>query len=501
MQNKSNRWIRFFLIGVAVILLLAAVLPLLYISKFSHPCADDYSYGLLTHQVWNTTHSFGATLQQAFLKVKESYDSWQGTHTSIFLMALSPAVFEGSIGYGVSAFIMMFMLVLSVTCTMYTLFVKIFKAKTWQAVFIAFVTIFWMIESVYSPVNAFFWFNGSVHYNFMHGCMLLMACNIMNYLIEKKEQDRTSHKVFYLMFASFFAFMCGGANYATALLGICILGLLLIWDIIFCKAYLVVVPFVTYLISFAISIFAPGNKERGTHFVGKGPAESIMESVKLAFGDELSWLDLQTVIILFILIPVLYSVAQKVDFKIRFWMVPVSMVMSFGLHAVMNVPLFFALGGGGLERQENICKFWFQLMVVINLFFIMCVLRAYIAKTVESVASKVTKNKTVRTMAVVMGYYLLLCVMMVDHMKTSDRALFQYSSYVAYVEVKTGEAASFYSTYETRLDILNSNHGDVVLPSYTSEPYLLYFDDITTEKKDWRNRSFAKWYHVKSVRK
>lgn len=84
-------------------------------------------------------------------------------------------------------------------------------------------------------------------------------------------------------------------------------------------------------------------------------------------------------------------------------------------------------------------------MVVINLFFIMCVLRAYIAKT--------------------------------------------------------REAASFYSTYETRLDILNSNHGDVVLPSYTFEPYLLYFDDITTEKKDWRNRSFAKWYHVKSVRK
>lgn len=114
-------------------MLIVAIAPLVTISLYSHPCADDYTYGLLTHKAWSSSHSFIEVIKQAFLQVKSSYHTWQGTHTSVFLMALSPAVFEVSVSYGASAWIMIFMLLISVFSICDAVFVHVFGAKKWMS--------------------------------------------------------------------------------------------------------------------------------------------------------------------------------------------------------------------------------------------------------------------------------------------------------------------------------------------------------------------------------
>lgn len=482
-------------------MLIVAIAPLVTISLYSHPCADDYTYGLLTHKAWSSSHSLIEVIKQAFLQVKSSYHTWQGTHTSVFLMALSPAVFEGSVSYGASAWIMIFMLLISVISICDAVFVHVFGAKKWMSFFVAAVTSFWMLESMYSPVNGLFWFNGSVHYWFMHACMLICLSNIIKYWCEGQNKNHTSVKILHIISASFFAFICGGANYSTALLTGCILGLCVLLGIFIYKAFLQIIPLLIYSISFAISVLAPGNSVRGGYFEGKGAVDAIIEAFKLTLRDDVHWIDIQSGIILLMIIPFLYVIARGTDFSKKRWLPVISIPVSFGLHAVLNVPLFFAMGGAGIARQENICKLWFQLMVVINCFLVICAVRPWLDSMGEKMCVKVQENSGIRFVVIALSFYMILALLLGVHMKFSNKSIFQYSSYIAYVEIKNGEAADYYSTYEERLSILEKGNGDIILPEYNVRPYLLYLDDIDSNPTEWKNTSFANWYGVQSVAK
>lgn len=418
-----------------------------------------------------------------------------------FLMALSPAVFEGSIYYGITTVVMLTMTIASVTILFYSLITKVLKAPCWLALYTSFITSFWMIESIHSPVNGLFWFNGSVHYVFMHGSMLFVIGNMLLYYVACRDGQRKTLKALWIIFASFFAYLCGGANYSTALLTGCITTLLVIAIIYLTKKATIIIPYVFFGTSFVINVLAPGNKVRGDNFNGLGPVRAIVESYKLAFVDELKWLDLQAVLIVLLLLPVLYMVAERISEKIRWWMPVLSILLAVSLHAAMNIPLFFAMGGGGLDRQENICKFWFQLTLVINVLLIICCLRPYIDRFASTIKKSLDENGVKRILVITGIYYLIIFMAIAGQIKLSDRRLHQYSSLAAYVSVRSGEAADFYATYEERLSVVEGNTGDIVVSEYRVNPYLLYFDDITEEPADWRNAAWARWYGVNSVRK
>jgi len=486
------------------LLLLVAILPLVYISRYSHPCADDYTYGRLTHAAWQETHSLFPTIKQAFEQVKISYNTWQGTYSSIFLMSLSPAVFEDSISYGMTSVLMLAMLLASVFCITYSVFVKIVKTQRWKWFFIAALTSFWMIESMHSPVNGIYWFNGSVHYFFMHAIMLFMITCSLNYCIEKREKNRLAAKIIYIALTAIFTVFCGGANYSTALLGICVLALMLLGDCILSKKFsLLAIPLVTYIAAFLTSIVAPGNSVRSSKFDGKGPIFAILESMKLAIKDDLTWTDLQFVIIILLALPVLYNITKYVKITIKWWIPIASVILSYLFHSVLNVPLFFAMGGGALARQENICKFWFQLMVMFNVFLIICAVKPLTDKILSKIAAKLIKPKSSTSgfnpLPILIIFYVLMFGIMLVHVKKSPKCIYQYSSYVAYSQYRSGEILEYEAIYQERMSIIESDAADIILPAYTSKPYLLYFDDITSDPYDWRNTAFAQWYGKNSV--
>ncbi|MFQ8600000.1 MAG: hypothetical protein ACLSAP_05005 [Oscillospiraceae bacterium] len=89
--------------------------------------------------------------------------------------------------------------------------------------------------------------------------------------------------------------------------------------------------------------------------------------------------------------------------------------------------------------------------------------------------------------------FLFSCVMV------SDRVTFTSASAVKSLE--SGEARQYYDVAQQRLVLLKDDSlKDVVLLPYPVKPYVLYFDDITSDPENSRNRHMSKYYDKQSVR-
>lgn len=49
--------------GIAIAVLIVSIIPMLWISQYLHPFADDYVFGAEVYKIWNETHSFPACVQ------------------------------------------------------------------------------------------------------------------------------------------------------------------------------------------------------------------------------------------------------------------------------------------------------------------------------------------------------------------------------------------------------------------------------------------------------
>ena len=97
------------------------------------------------------------------------------------------------------------------------------------------------------------------------------------------------------------------------------------------------------------------------------------------------------------------------------------------------------------------------------------------------------------------GYFVVVALLLFCHFYLCEDVLTDYTSYAAYVSLKTGEAKNFYEEYMERVSLLESDKEVIELQPYTIRPYLLYFEDITTDKYDWKNSALASRYGKKSV--
>ena len=62
-----------------------------------------------------------------------------------------------------------------------------------------------------------------------------------------------------------------------------------------------------------------------------------------------------------------------------------------------------------------------------------------------------------------------------------------------------GEARIYKQEADERIAILNRNEKISELKDFTVRPYVLYFDDITTDENDWKNQAMANWYGKEKV--
>ena len=464
-------------VAIGMLFVLAiAIIPLIIIGVYSHPCADDYSYGYYTHAFWSTTNSLSQTLHWALYQVKATYDTWQGTFSSVFLMSLSPAIW-GEGYYFLTPIIMLTMIIASHFYFLKKVIVDLLYCSKSIWLITSSIVCFLLVETIFVPVEGLYWYNGAVHYVFMHGCMIILFGLMLSLAYTKK----TIKKIFLCLFACLFAVLCGGSNYPTALLGI--LGTLLIVGILMWKRKRICasIPLIIYGISFYMNVTAYGNQIRQTNFEKSSPLETIVESFMEMFEYMSIWMSVQIFLFMILMIPVFWKIADTEKTKFKF---PLAVtLLSICSNACMLTPGLYAMGVSGAGRTLNIVKMWFVLMLFFN--------EAYWIGYIKKKSFLKLPEKKIDIRIWMVGIYLLIFVAFVVNV---ERRMCDYSSYAAYVSLRAGEAQQYHQEYLDRVEILTSEKKEVEIKPYSVKPYLLYFDDITTDVYDWRNNAVARWY-------
>lgn len=226
MNNTKDKSTTIIMI-ISLSVLVLSIIPLLLVGRYAVPSADDFAYGYPAHLCWEDTHSFFKTLCATVDNVILSYHTWQGTFSSIFLMTLQPSVWSEQL-YFLTPIIMLTSLIFSHFYLLYILLVKKLQISKSLWVTLSSILCLLLIETVVSPVDSFYWFNGSVHYTFMHSIMLILVACVLHYPYITGKIS----KIILFLIATLSCVLCGGANYATALCGIVLLVSILVVSMI-----------------------------------------------------------------------------------------------------------------------------------------------------------------------------------------------------------------------------------------------------------------------------
>jgi len=99
--------------NIAIILIcIICLIPMVTISRYNHPSADDYSYTILTHKAWLQTHSVFQVVKAAVETSIKFWNEWQGLYSSAFVLALQPAIF-GEKYYAITGILLMLVIIIS----------------------------------------------------------------------------------------------------------------------------------------------------------------------------------------------------------------------------------------------------------------------------------------------------------------------------------------------------------------------------------------------------
>ena len=175
-MKQKNRQI---LLWSVLILTVASIIPLLMISLYNHPSADDFAYAAETHMVWKSTRNMFLVLKQAVATSVKYWNRWQGLYTSAFLLALEPGIF-GEQYYRITGFLTVGTIVVSNLIFSFYILHKRLGTDKLSALTLGMLISFLMLQWMPSTVEGLYWYNGAVNYTFFFGLLLLLICVVID---------------------------------------------------------------------------------------------------------------------------------------------------------------------------------------------------------------------------------------------------------------------------------------------------------------------------------
>lgn len=479
---KSEKTISYILL----FLFLITLIPLFVIARYDHSCADDYSYGLLARQAWTETHSLWAVILAAVEKVSTTYVKWQGTFSSIFLMSIQPSVF-GERLYIITPFIMIGSLIFSMFFFLKAVFITYLKANRYQFIAVLSILLFLSIQLIYSPVQAFYWYNGALHYVFMHSLMLI-EFGIILYLLKENKKVK---KILYTVIASLLGIVIGGGNYITILLTLILFFVCLIAVFIFNKKNItfICIPFLITFVAFIISAVAPGNAFRKSVLgITYSPLQSILYSFKYAVLYLDSFLNLPLIIGILLVIPFLWKIVKNTDYSFKY--PGLYIAFSFCLFASSFTPTVYATGGAGLGRTINVMFLFFLLLLFSDILYLL----GWYARFLEK--NQITINFFTK---ISVSYFAAAILLMA--LSCTWLAVNTFTFVSAYYSLATEEAKIYDAEVGKRFTLYgDASIKDVVVEPFSVHPYILYLDDITTQADDITNYDAAMFFNKNSIK-
>lgn len=478
---------KLILIHIVYVLALVVILwPLLAISQYNYPSADDWTYGANTYRAISNHEGILNFIKTVIDTVRN--DQWEARFMNITLATLQPGIF-GEHCYAIVAWLMIGSVIFS---EMFLVAKCIGKENRGLILPISVPVIILQLLYCPSPEESFYWYTGAVNYTFVYSVSLVL----MALFLKLTETMRLGKRIVMTVLAVLLAVIVGGDNFATSLSTMC---LMLCLEILFLirrrdalkRTWIVTL---TEILCVLKCVTSPLTATRiNGNFGGNTantPVMAILLSFERTFLNVISWTNLKVLFMLLLILPFLWKAVRKMSYSFR--LPGVFTALSFGIYSSQATATLYVDGTMGGGRQGAILWYFYVLWLVANVMY-WC---GWIAKHV------VKEEKAERTDEILKKYLLRYCA--VTGAFLAAAVLFgnvqSTTSYRAYRMWRNGWAQAYGAGWEERLKVLKDD--SVKNPVFTPLNYveLIMYTDLQPENGYvWVNTACAEYYGKESV--
>ena len=488
----DRKWICRYL----AVLLLLALLPMLVIARCDHPCADDFTYGNYVVSTWRDTGSLPATLSAAAAGTKAVYQTWQGSFAAVFLMMLQPAIFSEGL-YALVPFVLLLGFVAACFLLLKVVLMDYCGADRYSCGIVSIFVTFLSVQFVYSPVEAFYWYNGAMYYTGFHTLSLVLSSLV---LLSAKTSGRAAAAT-YAVLVPILGFLVGGSNFITALSSAVIMALFFAYRLFVARRKWLVplLGLAAVCAALLISALAPGNALRQENFQSMHPGLAVASSFWYGLRFVYYFVRVPVYFAFASLVPLLYAAMGCSPFSFR--LPGLATALFYCVYASTFTPNLYAMSSFGMERVINVNYYAFLLFFLITL----CYWCGWIARKVSPAPAHNTAGKDKKAgkqdPSVARGMTgILFACFVIGCLLVADTGGAGMSSVSAVSSLLSGEAEAYHREYLERLSVFEDpavSRAEVA--EFSVKPRVLFFDDITADPGDWRNQAVAAFYSKESV--
>lgn len=520
-----------------IVIYALSLIPVLVIGKYDYPSADDFSMGLGTRLVYEATGSLLAVAGKILSETVRYYRTWIGYFTSCLFTTVSPATF-GEAWYALTPAVILLALHVGVAVFFYALMEKALGMNRYVRRCMTVLALFLMVQRMPEGslrVEAFYWYSGAGNYTLTFSAGLLYLAFYVLSVCGVRSRNRS----LFLILACIMGFLAGGGNYLSALS-------FAVVSVLF-AVYLVkrkigrLLPASFYLCGFAVSCLSPGNRIRGGEAEGYGALKSILLSLYYTLSYPLNqWMNWAVLLILALAGVIFWMGFAEIEFsganakadgaaasekagetvrgaaapekagngaqavQLGFTAPFPAAVLAYGIVSCVVTPALYAQGNMDAGRIQS--TFWLHAVLVLLLlewYLVGGLYRRFSKEQNASAASCLWNASAVSCLRNGAGGFvraILLFFIVFSLLAVKGNPDF-YTGTSAVSELLDGSAAQYGRENEERLRILkNPKEQDVVLPRYTVQPNLLYFEDVSEDPDDWINQKMSEYYGKNSIR-
>lgn len=481
-----------------VVIFAVTMLPILYCSFFDYATGDDLGYSAALHHAMQQHVSFFAALQVMGKEVADTYQSYQGTWSSVFLFQLQPGIWSER-AYTLTVWIALFFLLVGIWYFMTDL-LKRFHIRRYGAAAIVLITAFLCVQYMPKVRGGIFWYTSVAHYIIPFGTALFCAVWSAKWIDTGKKR----YFIFLILCMSYL----GGAGYPPIVLAGVLTMLVLLGNVTGLiqsadgnkspkRAVMLLIPLLLLLAGFAVSAAAPGNKVRGGsdfgfslsrvfQTLGLALIQNAEESAGYFVSDRLlAFCVLLTAVIT-------WETCDTKESRSDFRYPLIFVILAFLVSAAVRTPRIYAdvSVSGGVPDTEY---FTTVLCIVSSV----CYITAYLKKRAYQKGRKLAAdlelfNRKIRTPYLIL--MILFCVVFSRHLVGAT------VDYTCITFITSGQLSDFHDQMEERLAILlDDSIQDAVVPEMNSEQGPFMHMALTGDPDSFTNFVTADYYNKNSV--
>lgn len=467
--------------GVMLLLLVAGLFPVMYLGRYNHPTGDDYYYGAATHLIWQHTGSIAETVSEAARGVAVEYGRWQGTYSALFLMYLPPNVF-GNLPYRLVTTVILLLLTTGIFYVTRPILCGRLRVSVPGWILISSCLALLCIETVPSPGESFFWYNGSMYYTGYFAVTLFLIGLILRYLVQSKRR----WLVVMLLLAAFLA----GGNYVSLLPCMIMTVLLSVW--MFWKKkpgrYGILATTLCLLAGLLVSAAAPGNRVRQGGMwkipAWKAVAKALVQGIRYT----VAWTGLWWLLAAVIITPILWKYLKKSKLQFRYPVIVIGLL--YGIFCSMSCPTFYTMNSTGPARVVAVVYYGFLLFSFLAYGYLL----GYVQRKWREKDRAEGKGR-LKWLAVP------VCVVGIVLIQAATGNVQSCTTGTAIRLLRSGEAGAYEQEYQERYrQLTDSSIQELVFQPYQNQPEMLYVGDFSSDPEEPTNVKVAEFFEKTSVR-